>query len=111
MKRLAFLLLGLAVLTGTTGCCWYPWYGYGYQGMQGMQGMQGYPGCPGGNCQFGPVPGAAVPQGAFNTFDSVQANYPPTGAPGGYPQPMGYPQAYGGNPRTAMGSHASLPTY
>jgi len=96
MKRVATLLLGLAMLMSFTGCyCYSPWMGgagYPYGGGGGA--------CGPGGC----APGATfAPQtGYYQSYDTIQA-----GVPFG-PAPIAVAPVH---PATAFAPLDSLPTY
>ena len=111
MKRFSLALVGLVVLSFSTGCC--GWWGHGRGFGYPNYGYPSYgsPNCPSGNC--GAPPGIPVvpPQTSYYQSDSAHSvqtvpqtiNGPVTFAPAGYPV-IAVPQ-------TAAAPLESLPTY
>ena len=116
MKKFAILLIGVALLTSGSGCCWWGWpfggYGYGYNSQYGGYGGYGSPNCPGGNCG---VPGTTVPlgipsSGFYPNSTSIMQSVVP--GPVSAPITVGLPaQIYPAMPQTAMRYIEPLPTY
>ncbi len=123
MKRFAFALLGVVILSLSTGCCGW-WTPFGWQGGYGYGGGYAPGGCATGNC--------GVPQGGQGgtyvgpqtsnfhspeSFQGVQMGIPQpiqgpvTAVPTGYPAiaSPNYPQAP--VPQMATMPLESLPTY
>ena len=76
MKRLATLMLGIALMSSTTGCyCMWPLGGFGCAGYQG--------GCWGGGCGIGAPAGPimAPQQGAYYGPQSNSQAWIPTQIP------------------------------
>lgn len=95
MKRLAFCVMSVCLLTSATGCCWWP----------GMPMWGG--GCPNGQCGVNPY--GLPPQGAYiPPSQTIQTNYAPIATAPIYTQPttIAYPQPIA--PTMAV---ESLPTY
>ncbi len=102
MKRLATLMLGIALLTSTTGCyCMWPLGGFGCGSYQGGNGYWGG-GC-GVSAPTGPV--MAPQQGAYY---GPQTSYQ-AGIPMQVPMSAALPPAVQPYPTTAV--LESLPTY
>ena len=102
MKRVAVVLFGIAVSAALSGCCcshggcWPWWGGYGAA-------------CPGGACGVAPAsPQIIGPQGAYQSYDSIQAGFPQV-MPGPVAASPGMPPV--GPPLMAYPPMESLPTY
>lgn len=120
MKKVSLLLVAVAMLTSASGCycgyngCWPSLWGRSY-GPSNYGGYGG--GCPGGNCGAAPgvtplgvPPGTYLPpQGAYQSYDSIQAGYPVSATPG--PVAIGPIVEPAGNPQTAFAPLNPLPTY
>ena len=115
MKRITVLMVGLALLTSTSGCyCTSPWFGsignpYYGRGAYGGYGAYGSGPCSPGGCgltQPGVIPNGTTftPQSSYySTFGTMQA-----GVPVATPVVVAPPAAY---PMTAFGPLETLPTY
>lgn len=114
MKRFSLALVGLVVLSFSTGCCgWWGHHGVGYGYGNPTYGSPSYgsPNCPSGNCGAPPGIQGVPPQTSYyqsGSAHSVQTvpqtiNGPVTFAPAGYPAVA--------VPQTAAAPLESLPTY
>jgi|GEM_PF-5220703 len=112
MKKFAAILLGLSLLSTSTGC-YYGWpFGYGYyQGGNNFGGPYNQYGVPQGTPQgtFNPPP-TVVPQSSFyQPYNGFQSAMNPVFAP---PVMAFGPTMFQTNPnRVATGPMESLPTY